>query len=57
MPSVMHPQDPHPGDASAQIRGLVDGLAAERRAREAAETADKAKTELLATDGACSGST
>ena len=44
---VMRPEDFRPDDLFAQIQGLVDGLTAERRARAAAETADKAKSELL----------
>ncbi len=47
----MQPEDFRPEDLFAQIQGLVDGLAAERTAREAAEAADKAKTELLAMVG------
>jgi CheY-like chemotaxis protein/nitrogen-specific signal transduction histidine kinase len=45
----MQPQDFRGQDLSAQIQRLADGLATEREAREAAETADKAKSELLAT--------
>jgi signal transduction histidine kinase len=45
----MQPQDFRGQDLSAQIQRLADGLAREREAREAAETADKAKSELLAT--------
>jgi CheY-like chemotaxis protein len=47
----MRPEDFRPDDLFAQIQGLVDGLAAERRAREGAEAADKAKSELLAMVG------
>lgn len=47
----MRPEDFRPDDLFAQIQGLVDGLAAERRARETAEAADKAKSELLAMIG------
>ncbi len=47
----MRPEDFRPDDLFAQIQGLVDGLADERRAREAAEAADKAKSELLAMVG------
>jgi len=43
----MRPEDFRPEDLFAQIQALVDGLAAERRAREAAEAADKAKSELI----------
>ena len=43
----MRPEDFRPDDLFAQIQGLVDGLADERRAREAAEAADKAKSDLL----------
>lgn len=48
---VMRPEDFRPDDLFAQIQSLVDGLAAERRAREGAEAADKAKSELLAMVG------
>ena len=48
---VMRPEDFRPDDLFAQIQGLVDGLADERDAREAAEAADKAKSELLAMVG------
>ncbi len=44
----MRPEDFRPDDLFAQIQGLVDGLADERRAREAAEAADKGKSDLLA---------
>ena len=47
----MRPEDFQPDDLFAQIQGLVDGLAAEREAREAAETADKAKSDLIAMIG------
>ena len=47
----MRPEDFRPDDLFAQIQGLVDGLTAERRARELAEAADKAKSELLAMVG------
>ena len=47
----MRPEDFKPDDLFAQIQGLVDGLAAERAARETAEAADKAKSELLAMIG------
>jgi signal transduction histidine kinase len=46
---AMQPQEFRARDLSAQIRRLIDGLAAEREARKAAETADKAKSELLST--------
>ncbi len=45
----MQPQDSHAHDLSVQLRRLVDGLALECEARAAAEVADKAKSELLAT--------
>ena len=45
----MRPEDFQPDDLFTQIQGLVDALATERQAREAAEIADKAKSELLAT--------
>ena len=48
---VMQPEDFRPDDLFAQIQGLVDGLAAERDARQAAEAADKAKSDLLAMIG------
>jgi CheY-like chemotaxis protein/nitrogen-specific signal transduction histidine kinase len=48
---VMRPEDFQPDDLFAQIQGLVDGLAAERQARQAAEAADKAKSDLLAMIG------
>jgi len=47
----MRPEDFRPDDLFAQIQGLVDGLSAERRAREAAQAADQAKSELLAMVG------
>ena len=47
----MRSEDFRPDDLFAQIQGLVDGLADERQAREAAEAADKAKSELLAMIG------
>ena len=47
----MRPEDFRPDDLFAQMQGLVDGLTAERRAREAAEAADKAKSDLLAMIG------
>jgi signal transduction histidine kinase len=47
----MRPEDFRPDDLFGQIQALVDGLAAERRAREAAEAADKAKSELIAMVG------
>jgi CheY-like chemotaxis protein len=43
----MRPEDFRPNDLFAQIQALVDGLAAERRTREVAEAADKAKSELI----------
>ncbi len=48
---VMRPEDFRPDDLFAQIQGLVDGLAAERDMRQAAEAADKAKADLLAMIG------
>jgi CheY-like chemotaxis protein/nitrogen-specific signal transduction histidine kinase len=47
----MRPEDFQPDDLFAQIQGLVDAVAAERAARECAEAADKAKTDLLAMIG------
>ena len=47
----MRPEDFQPDDLFAQIQGLVDALAAERAAREAAEAADKAKSDLMAMIG------
>ena len=48
---AMQPEDFRPEDLFAQIQGLVDGLKAERQKRDAAEAADKAKSELLAMVG------
>jgi signal transduction histidine kinase/CheY-like chemotaxis protein len=48
---VMRPEDFQPDDLFAQIQGLVDRLAAECRAREAAEAANKAKADLMAMIG------
>jgi CheY-like chemotaxis protein/nitrogen-specific signal transduction histidine kinase len=47
----MRPEDFKADDLFAQIQNLVERLAAERRLRETAEAADKAKSELLATTG------
>lgn len=47
----MRAEDFKPDDLFTQIQNLVERLAVERRAREAAEAADKAKSELLATVG------
>ena len=47
----MRAEDFKPDDLFAQIQNLVERLAVERRAREAVEGADKAKSELLATVG------
>jgi CheY-like chemotaxis protein/nitrogen-specific signal transduction histidine kinase len=47
----MRPEDFRPDDLFAQIQGLVDALSTERAAREAAESADKAKTDLVAMIG------
>ncbi|HUU67540.1 MAG TPA: response regulator [Methyloceanibacter sp.] len=47
----MQTRDFQPDDLFTQIQILVDGLEAERRAREAAETADAAKSEILAVMG------
>ena len=47
----MRPEDFRPDDLFAQIQGLVDCLAEERAAREAAEASDKAKADLIATIG------
>ncbi len=47
----MQPEDFRPEDLFAQIQGLADGLTEERSARQAAEAADQAKTELLAMVG------
>src|SRR6185437_6909552 len=48
---AMRPEDFKGDDLFAQIQNLVERLAAERRLRETAEAADKAKSELLATTG------
>lgn len=48
---AMQPEDFRPDDLFGQIQGLVDKLDAERQAREAAEAADRAKSELIATIG------
>jgi CheY-like chemotaxis protein/nitrogen-specific signal transduction histidine kinase len=45
----MRPEDFRADDLFGQIQALVDRIAQERQAKEAAETADKAKSELLAT--------
>lgn len=47
----MQTRDFQPDDLFTQIQILVDGLEAERQAREAAETADAAKAEILAVIG------
>jgi CheY-like chemotaxis protein/nitrogen-specific signal transduction histidine kinase len=47
----MQPEDFRPDDLFGQIQGLVDKLDAERERREAAEAADRAKSELIATIG------
>jgi hypothetical protein len=47
----MRPEDFKADDLFAQIENLVERLAAERRLREMAEVADKAKSELLAATG------
>jgi len=47
----MRPEDFKPDDLFTQIQNLAGNLAAERRARHAAEASDKAKAELLATAG------
>ncbi len=47
----MRAEDFKPDDLFAQIQNLVERLAVERRARESAEAADKAKSELLAMIG------
>lgn len=47
----MRPEDFQPDDQFAQIQGLVDELAAERAACEAAEAANKAKSDLMAMIG------
>ena len=43
----MQPEDFKPDDLFAQIQGLVDALAAERNARERAESSERAKAQLL----------
>lgn len=48
---AMRPEDFKADDLFAQIQNLVERLAAERRLRETAEAADKAKSQLLATTG------
>jgi len=48
---VMRAEDFKPDDLFTQIQNLVERLAVERRAREAAEAADKAKSEFLAMTG------
>ncbi len=45
----MRPEDFRADDLFGQIQALVDCIAQERQAKETAETADKAKSELLAT--------
>jgi two-component system, sensor histidine kinase len=45
----MRPEDFRADDLFGQIQALVDCIAQEREAKEAAEAADKAKSELLAT--------
>jgi CheY-like chemotaxis protein len=47
----MQTRDFQPDDLFTQIQILVDGLEAERQARQAAETADAAKAEILAVIG------
>lgn len=47
----MQPEDFQPDDLFGQIQGLVDKVDAERERREAAEAADRAKSELIATIG------
>lgn len=47
----MRPEDFEPGDLFAQIQNLVERLAKERHAREAAEGAERSKSELLAMIG------
>ncbi len=47
----MQPEDFQPDDLFGQIQGLVAKVDAERERREAAEAADKAKSELIATIG------
>jgi CheY-like chemotaxis protein/nitrogen-specific signal transduction histidine kinase len=44
----MQPEDFRPEDLFAQIQGLVETVDAERQMRERAETADRAKSDLLA---------
>lgn len=46
---TMQPEDFCPEDLFTQIQGLADSVAKERAAREAAERAEKAKSELIAT--------
>jgi hypothetical protein len=48
---AMRPEDFQPDDQFAQIQGLVDELAAERAACEAAEAENKAKSDLMAMIG------
>ncbi len=48
---AMRPEDFEPGDLFTQIHNLVETLAEERRAREAAEGAERSKSELLAMIG------
>src|SRR5665648_69459 len=48
---IMQTRDFQPEDLFTQIQILVDGLEAERQAREAAETADAAKSEIIAVMG------
>jgi CheY-like chemotaxis protein/nitrogen-specific signal transduction histidine kinase len=45
----MRPEDFRPDDLFGQIQALVDCIAQERQAKEEAEAADRAKSELLAT--------
>ena len=47
----MQPEDFKPDDLFAQIQGLVDALAAERVARERAESSERAKAQLLGVIG------
>jgi CheY-like chemotaxis protein/nitrogen-specific signal transduction histidine kinase len=47
----MRPEDFRPDDLFAQIQGLVDALAEERAVRQAAEAANKAKSDLIAMIG------
>ena len=44
----MQPENFRPDDLYAQIEGLVETVDAERRLRERAEAADRAKSDLLA---------